>query len=78
MKTIFNYNLALSSISPRIAGLGNYAHYNDSEMDWENYKNNIYLPNYNPEKQTRIIFCESAPKKMSNYMFLHDSLHITL
>ena len=75
MKTIFNYNLALSSISPRIAGLGNYAHYNDSEMDWENYKNNIYLPNYNPEKQTRIIFCESAPKKMSNYMFLHDSLH---
>lgn len=74
MKTPFDYNIALSTISTRIAGLGTYANYNASEMDWENYRDNIYLPNYNPEKQTRIIFCESGPETLANYMFLSDSL----
>lgn len=73
--TEIEYNESLHNISNRIARLGNYELYCNSELDWVNYINNIFFPNRNPNLQTRIIVCESGPENIANYMFGQNFLN---
>lgn len=73
--TINEYNTSLNNISNRISFLGNYIVYSTLEAEWSYYFEHIFIPNRNPELQTRIIACESGPENIDNYMFSRDFLN---
>jgi hypothetical protein len=63
------YNNTLQLFSNRIHANQNYQLYIESENNWINYVNSIYLENRNAALPDRVVFCESGPINIQNYMF---------
>ena len=63
------YNSLLAIISNRVYNKRNFETYQSFEKNWNYYYDKIYKKYYLPEKQLRLIICESGPETLNNYMF---------
>ncbi len=73
------YDTFLGNVSLRVFNTGSHHSFNQFEIDWDDYYNNIYKPNSIQTAPPRIFIAESAPSGHyhinSNYIFLQNTLN---